>query len=97
MQELYDKVIGPRLGNIEKDVKSTQTNVEKVLKLLIGDNDHPDKPGICERLRKIESSHKKVRRIACWAAGILGGVWLTANASNIFAFLSKILSIKGNG
>lgn len=96
-QELYDKVCNPRLKRIEENGKSIEKDVKQVLKILIGDNDHPDRPGICERLRKIEGCYKKFRKVVCWAAAILGGVWLTANATTIFSFLARLIRINGKG
>lgn len=84
--ELYEKVCNPRLKKIEE-------GVQQVLKLLIGDNDHPETPGLCERIRKIESCYKKFRRVISWAAGILFTVWVYGKAGAIFSFLSKIFNM----
>lgn len=88
-QDLYDKVCQPAFERIETDVKT-------ILTVLKGDGRNGDKPGLCERLRTLENEHKKVRRIAVWAGGILGGTWLAANAITIISWAGKLLTIKPN-
>jgi hypothetical protein len=60
-------------NQVLKEVQALRQDLTALSKLLIGCADEPDKPGMVERMRSLETNQRMVKWIACVAIVVVIG------------------------